>query len=461
MEVAMSASSTEKVRSSSPMRQFLTSPTEKMKEKAVELLNMVVKIGRDDPRRILHSIKVGLALTLVSVFYYVNPLFNGFGTSAMWAVLTVVVVMEFTVGGTLGKGLNRTFATLLAGALGLGAHYVAVLGGERGEPILLGIFVFILAAAATFSRFVPEIKARYDYGVTITILTFSLVAVSSYRVEEMIQMAHQRLSTIALGVAACLVTSMFVFPVWAGEDLHKLTAANLDKLASFLEGLGAQFFEEKMGSGNLDGSSFLQVHKSVLNSKATEDSLANFARWEPGHGKFSFRHPWTQYLKIGAHSRQCAYSLEALAVYITTSDKNQASRDTELHQRIRSACAEMSRESGKALAELASAIRNMTSPPASASHHVANALVAAGKLKHAMPAGDLQDAVVPLHDVLRLATSASLLAQVVTSTHQIAASVNELAQAARFKKPEPTHKATIKPVADGESPPHVTIDIVL
>jgi hypothetical protein len=35
---------------------------------------------------------------LVSFVYYVTPLFNSFGGSAMWAVLTVVIVMEFTVG---------------------------------------------------------------------------------------------------------------------------------------------------------------------------------------------------------------------------------------------------------------------------------------------------------------------------------------------------------------------------
>lgn len=59
----------------------------------------VAMIAREDPRRVAHSLKVGLALTLVSVVYYVTPLFNGFGgSSAMWAVLTVVIVMEFTVG---------------------------------------------------------------------------------------------------------------------------------------------------------------------------------------------------------------------------------------------------------------------------------------------------------------------------------------------------------------------------
>ena len=98
------------------------------------------------------------------------------------------------------------------------------------------LHALVAASAATFSRFIPEVKARYDYGVTIFILTFSLVAVSSYRVDELIRLAHQRFSTIVVGVATCLCTTIFIFPVWAGEDLHKLAIGNLNKLAEFFEG---------------------------------------------------------------------------------------------------------------------------------------------------------------------------------------------------------------------------------
>ena len=43
---------------------------------------------------------------------------------------------------------------------------------------------------------------------------------------------------------------------------------------------------------------------------------ANFAWWEVGHGKFLFRHPWKQYLKVGFSTRQCAYHMEALNGYL-------------------------------------------------------------------------------------------------------------------------------------------------
>jgi hypothetical protein len=55
-------------------------------------------IGREDPRRAIHALKVGTALTLVSLLYILEPLFKGVGKNAMWAVMTVVVVLEFTAG---------------------------------------------------------------------------------------------------------------------------------------------------------------------------------------------------------------------------------------------------------------------------------------------------------------------------------------------------------------------------
>lgn len=71
---------------------------EKLKAKVVELTLKTIKLAKDDPRRVVHSLKVGLALNLVSLLYYLRPLYDNFGVSAVWAVMTVVVVLEYSVG---------------------------------------------------------------------------------------------------------------------------------------------------------------------------------------------------------------------------------------------------------------------------------------------------------------------------------------------------------------------------
>ncbi|MQL84719.1 hypothetical protein Taro_017235 [Colocasia esculenta] len=438
-------------------RRFLAAAVGKPKEVVCTWAKNVKKVATDDPRRILHGMKVGLALTLVSLFYYVNPLYEGFGVSAMWAVLTVVVVMEYTVGGTLSKGLNRGCGTLLAGGVGLGAHHLADLCGPKGEPIVLGFLVFVLAAGATFSRFIPEVKARFDYGTMIFILTFSLVAVSSYRVDELLELAQQRLSTIAIGGATCICISLFVFPVWAGGDLHKLSANNLEKLATYLEGLAVEYFGEKE---ELDGAlvkdkSFLQAYKSVLNSKTTEEALANFARWEPAHSKFLFYHPWNQYLKVGTQIRQCAYYIEALTTHIIKSQTPQPSSD--VHRRIRNACMEMCSESSKTLNELAAGMRAMTRPSAAHVHMEASG-AAANVLKAIVMEGG---AVV---EILQSASMLSLLTEIVCCTRDIAVAVEELARLAQFKSSDADddahrHRSTVRPIAETEGSPHHVINM--
>lgn len=99
------------------------------------------------------------------------------------------------------------------------------------------MFYFVFAAAiASFIRFFPKVKTRYDYGMLIFILTFSLISVSGFRDDEVVKMAHKRLTTIFLGGSACVMISIFVCPVWAGEELHYSIAQKLQTLGDFLEG---------------------------------------------------------------------------------------------------------------------------------------------------------------------------------------------------------------------------------
>lgn len=93
------------------------------------------------------------------------------------------------------------------------------------------------AAISTFVRFFPKVKARYDYGLLVFILTFALVSVSGFRLDGVVDFAHKRLSTIIIGALACIIISILVCPVWAGEDLHNLLVVNMEKLGSYLEGI--------------------------------------------------------------------------------------------------------------------------------------------------------------------------------------------------------------------------------
>lgn len=98
-------------------------------------------------------------------------------------------------------------------------------------------FLNSTGTTATYMRFFPYIKKNYDYGVVIFLLTFNLITVSSYRVENVLKIAHDRFYTIAIGCAICLLMSLLVFPMWSGEDLHNCTVGKLEGLAKSIEGI--------------------------------------------------------------------------------------------------------------------------------------------------------------------------------------------------------------------------------
>ncbi|KAG9452667.1 hypothetical protein H6P81_005571 [Aristolochia fimbriata] len=411
-------------------------------------MEKIWKLGADDPRRAVHGLKVGIALSVVSLFYYVRPLYDGVGGTAMWAVMTVVVVFEFTVGATLSKGMNRGMATLTAGCLAVGVHSVAIQFGEKIEPVILVIAVFLTASTATFSRFIPTIKRRFDYGITIFILTFSLVTVSGYRVEKLIEMARQRMSTIVIGGFMCMIISMLVFPVWAGGDLHLLIIKNIEKLADSLQGCVVEYFSGDEDMSDDETCKKSQAYKCVLNSKATEESLANFARWEPAHGQFGFWHPWKQYLKIGTTLRYTACCIEALNATIRS--EIQAPESAKKHLRVISM--KVSSQCSSVLKELAKTTKTMTkssiiefsvdemkssvedlrnslkSLPDHLTHQPQEAppSEATEEAKHPLPT------TVPLFEVLPLVTISSLLLEIVTRVEAVVSAVDELADLAGF-----------------------------
>ncbi|KAF3439467.1 hypothetical protein FNV43_RR17745 [Rhamnella rubrinervis] len=427
----------------------------------VEVAKIAKKMGEDDPRRIIHSVKMVSTLTLVSLFYYLQPLYDVFGEEAIWAVLTVVLVFEFSVGATMGKGLNRMTATLLGGALGVAAKYLATLFGGIGKPIFLAASVFIVVAIVTFMRFHPALKARYDYGLMIFILTFSLVTVSSYRDDEVLEIAYKRLLTIVIGSCICVAVCICICPVWIGADLHNSVAKNLEMIGDFLQGFGGEYFGRVVEDG--DDKSFLEGYKSVLNSKSTQETMANLARWEPFHGKFRFRHPWKQYLKVGTLTRQCAYKVEALNEHLNSEIDQTPS---EIKSKIQAPCTIICLESGKALKELGGVVRKWTSS-SSAISHITFSRTASEDLKSLLKTVYLLED----GDLLDIAPAAAVALQligVVKCVEKIAEAVQELASLAHFnsvessvvapEEPHFLHQGTVVPVSEGIMHHVITIE---
>ncbi|MCO5602251.1 hypothetical protein L7F22_056379 [Adiantum nelumboides] len=285
------------------------------------MCNAVRGVVMKDTAKTIHALKMGLALVLAFLLVLVHPSYAHLRSHAVWAIMTVIVVFEFTIGATLSKGLNRGVGTLLAGLLAIVVGELAERSGSGiGHPILVGSIVFVIGGVVTFAKLWPSLKS-YEFGFRTFLLTFSLIMVAEYRGGDPLGTAINRFWIILLGATIGVSVNVFLLPCWAGNDLHRSIVTNFYNVADslevcvneYLQGSVLERFPSKVFMEKIVEDPFYKRYRPTLMSASKEESLAGFASWEPPHGRFKVvKYPWHLYVKVGAVLRHCIYSIVAL-----------------------------------------------------------------------------------------------------------------------------------------------------
>ena len=169
-----------------------------------------------------HTVRVMAAVLAAYVLYATLDLPQGY-----WAVFTTLIVMQASIGGTVGASVDRMYGTVLGAVVGGGAAALRTLTPFGLSPTGLGV---ALVASAGITAFVAMLRPN----MKVAPVTAAIMLLSASGKLGPLHAAAYRVVEIGVGSVIGVAATLLIFPARSRAVVATRTGAVLASLAELL-----------------------------------------------------------------------------------------------------------------------------------------------------------------------------------------------------------------------------------
>ncbi|GAA5803468.1 aluminum activated malate transporter-domain-containing protein [Helicostylum pulchrum] len=187
-----------------------------------------------------YAFQMSTAFTIAALLVIINPISQIF-PNVFWVGVSVVTVLDNTVGGFLNLSVQRLMGTLIGGAASIVVMTItrAIFhpNWEWQAAVVLCVLMFIQVFFIAKLKVIP----KYAYAGSIGLLTTVIILLSGYtdlihdRMSYTAELGAWRTLNLIIGIVISLFVSIFVFPLKASSVMRKNLGKAMEDAAELYE----------------------------------------------------------------------------------------------------------------------------------------------------------------------------------------------------------------------------------
>ncbi|KAI7856743.1 aluminum activated malate transporter-domain-containing protein [Circinella umbellata] len=214
-----------------------------------------------------YALQMGVAFLIATLFVVVEPI-TKFAPNAFWVGVSVVTVLDNSVGGFLALSIQRMIGTFIGGGLSIFVMTLSRVIFPIWSPGATVFFCFLMFCQV-FAIARIKLRPNMNYAGGIGLLTTVIILLSGYpnlihdKISGSAELGFWRVFDLIIGIFIAMWVSLCIFPLKARNAMRKNLGESLEEAADLYERAAIYCLDLT----NLDGATKLPVKLDIEHTK--------------------------------------------------------------------------------------------------------------------------------------------------------------------------------------------------